>query len=158
MVLHEFKHDVALRRVGVEALVALLIVFLVQDYLVLALSHCQVVGSPVHTQCVGLQSSRDVTLGQCIGMYGDKEVGLVLVGNVGTGVQRHEDIRLAGVDDLYVRTVLLHQPAKGQCHIQVDGFLLGDFAHRTCIVSAVSGVDDQREALVGSNCGYRHQR
>ena len=88
-----------------------------------------------------------MSLGQGVGMDRDKEVCLGLVGNVGTGVQGYEDIGLAGVDDLDVRTVLLHQTSEGQRHIQVDGFLPGDGTHSTGVVAAMACVDDQGKLL-----------
>ena len=57
MILYELKHDIALRGVGVEALIALLIVLFIQDDLILALGHSQIVGSTVHTQRIGLHAS-----------------------------------------------------------------------------------------------------
>ena len=57
MVLNELKHDIALRRVRVEALITLFIVFLNQDDRVLTLSHIQIVGSTVHTQRICLQTT-----------------------------------------------------------------------------------------------------
>ena len=156
VVLHELKHDIALRRVGVEALIALLIVLLIEDDLVLSLSDGEVVGSTVHTQRIGLQASRDVSLRQGIGMDGDKQVGLVLVGNVGTGVQGDEDVSLAGIYHLHIRTVLLHQLTEGQRHVQVDNLLFGNLAHRTCIMTTMTSVDDQRKTLVGSNTSHCH--
>ena len=125
MILHEFKHDIALRRIGVKALIALSIVLLIEDNLVLSLSNSQVVGSTVHTEGVGLQAPGDAAFGQRIGMDRDKQVGLITVGYVGTGVQGDERVGLTGIDNLDVRTVLLYQTTKGQCHIQIDNLLFG---------------------------------
>ena len=101
-------------------------------------------------------------------MHRDEQVGLVPVGNVGTSMQGNEYIRLTGIDDLHVRTVELHQPAKGQGHIQVDGLLLRQRADGSCIVSTMSCINDQRELLrlgsrsvacrfPGSNGCHHHQ-
>ena len=159
MVLHELKQDVALRRTWVETLIALFIVGLVEDDLILTLSHFQVIGSTVHTQRVGLQTSRDTALGQRIGVDGDEEVGLVAVGNVSTRMQGDEDIGLTGIDDAHVRTVAFHQPSEGQRHIQIDMFLLGQRTYRTSVRSSMSGINDQREFLVCScSDSGKHQR
>ena len=73
-------------------------------------------------------------------MDGDEEVGFVSVGNVGAGVQRNENVFLAGIDDFDVRAVLLNQSAKGQRYVQVDAFLLRQRPYGTCIVASVSGI------------------
>ena len=83
-------------------------------------------------------------------MDGDKQVSLVLVGNVGTGMQRDKDIRLTGIDDLHIRAVLLYQLAEGQRHIQIDGFLLGNLSNSSCVIAAMAGINDQRKTLIGS--------
>ena len=49
MILNELEHDVTLRRIGVEALITLLVVLLVKNDLVLALGNLQIVGSTMHT-------------------------------------------------------------------------------------------------------------
>ena len=147
MILHELEHDIALGRVRVKALIALLIVFLIEDDLVLTLSHRQVVCSTVHTQRVRFQSARDAPLGQGVGVHGDKEVGLVSVGNIGTGMQGDKHIGLTRVDDLHVRTVALYQFSKGQCNVQIDGFLLGQRTHGTRIMASMSCINDQRKLL-----------
>ena len=57
LVLDELEHDIALGGVGVETLIALLIVLLIEDNLVLSLSDGEVVGCTVHTQRIGLHAS-----------------------------------------------------------------------------------------------------
>ena len=147
MILHELEHNITLGRVWIEALIALFIVFLIEDNLILTLCHSQVVSCSVHTQRVRFQSARDAPLGQGVGVHGDKEVGLVPVGDVGTGMQRDEHIGLTRVDDLHVRTVTFHQPSEGQCHVQIDGFLLGQRTHGTRIMTTMTCVNDQRKLL-----------
>ena len=66
-------------------------------------------------------------------------------------MQRHKDVRLAGVDHLDIRTVGFHLTPEGQRHVQVDGFLLGQLAQCTGIIAAMSGINDQNEFLIGSN-------
>ena len=97
-----------------------------------------------------------MSLGQCVGVDGDKQVGLVLVGNVGTRMQRNKHVRLAGVYHLHVRTVLFHQFTEGQRHIQVDGLLLGNLAHCASVIATVSGINDQGKPFVGSNNAHCH--
>ena len=90
-------------------------------------------------------------------MNRDKEVCLVSVGNVRTGVQGNEDIGLTGIYHLDIGTVLLHQFTEGQSHIQVNGLLFGDFAYSTCIMAAMTSVNDQRKPLIGSIDGHCHE-
>ena len=88
----------------------------------------------------------------------DKQVGLVTVGDVGTGMQGDEHIGLAGVNHLDIRAVLLHQSSEGQRHIQVDNLLLSDGAYCSGIMSAVSGVNHQRKAFIGcKGCDSQQQ-
>ena len=124
LVLYELKHDVTLRGVRVEALIALLIVFLHQNHGVLTLCHIQILSGTVHTQRIYFKAAGNLSFGQGVGMHTDKEVGLGLVGNIGTFIQRDKDIGLAGIDDFHVRTVALHHSAESQSHLQVDVLLL----------------------------------
>ena len=55
LVLHEFEHDITLRRLRVEAGVALLIVFLDEDDRILSLGHIEVVVGPMHTERIGFE-------------------------------------------------------------------------------------------------------
>ena len=158
MVLHEFEHDIAFSRVGVEALIALLVVFLYQDDRVLALGDIQVVGSAVHTQRIGFQASSNASARQRIGMDGNEQVGFVAIGDVSPFMQRHEDIGLARVDDPHVRTLTFHLSSKGQRHLQIDGFLLRDGSHRSGIVSSMTGINDQRKLLIGCHSSDSHQQ
>ena len=57
MILHELEHNITLGRIGIETLIALLIVFFKKDNLILTLSHSQIVSSTVHTQGIGFQST-----------------------------------------------------------------------------------------------------
>ena len=83
-----------------------------------------------------------MVLCQRVGVDGDKEVGLGIVGNLGTTIQGDEDIRLARIDHLHVRATLLNEAAQLEGHVQVDVLLLGDFPYGTGVVPAVPGVDD----------------
>ena len=88
-------------------------------------------------------------------MYGDKQVGLILVGNLRTTVEFYETVCLTGIDHLDARTILLHHPTEGKGELQGQVLLLGDSAHSTRIMSAVAGIDHQRERLAGSGCCQR---
>ncbi len=80
-----------------------------------------------------------------------------MVGNVSARVKWDEHIRLPGVNHLDVRAATLHIASEGQCHVEVDVFFLGERADGSGIVSAVSGIDDQCEAVGGDGLqGGRH--
>ena len=146
VVLHKLKDDVTFRPRWVEIVVHLLVVGLLRDDAVFALRHFQVFCSAVHTEGVGFRPRHPAFVCRHgVGVDGHEEVGLVAVGNVGASLQRHEHISLSGVDHLHVGTVLLHEFAESQCHVEVDGFLLREHAHGTGILSAVSGIDDQHK-------------
>ena len=147
MVLNELEHDVALRGIGVEALITLLIVLLVKNDFILALGNFQVVGSTVHTQRIGFHASRDASLGQGVGMDGDKKICLITIGNIGTGMQGNENIRFTGINNLHIRAVAFNQSSKSQCNIQVDDFLLCNGTYSTSIIATMSGINNQCELI-----------
>ena len=88
--MYQLEEDVALGRIGVETLVVLLVVLLVEDDGILALGHLQVLNialfvavTTAAAQCVGLVAAGNVSSRQRVDVYGDEEVGLGLVGNLG---------------------------------------------------------------------------
>ena len=80
-------------------------------------------------------------------MNRDKKIGFGVVGDVGSGLQRDKYIRLAGIDDFHVGTVSLHELTESQRHFQVDILFYGVCAGRTCIFTAMAGVDNKRKAF-----------
>ena len=105
-----------------------------------------------------------MSLGQCIDMDGDKQIGLILVGNLRTFIQLHELIGLTGIDDLHVGTFLFHKFSEGKGKLQSQVlFLDTGIADGPGIASAMSGIDDQRKPVVCSSCDgckteYRYQK
>ena len=81
-------------------------------------------------------------------MDGDKEVGLVLVGNLCPAVELHETVGLTGVDDLHVGAVLFHELAEGQGELQRQVLLYRDSAFGPWIAAPVTGIDHERKRLV----------
>ena len=81
-------------------------------------------------------------------MDGDKEVCLVIVGNLCPAIQLYESVGLSGVDDFYVRTVTLNQLPESEGELQCQVLLLGYRSYGACVASTVPGVYDQREPLV----------
>ena len=162
LVLKELEHDIALRRTRVESLVVLLVVFLNQNNRVFSLCHIKIVGSPVHTEGICLQSRSLCSLGQGVGVDGYKEVGLVAVGNVGTLVERDENVGFASVYYLDAGTIAFHETSEGEGHVEIDILLLGKGAKSTGVMTSMSGVDDERKPLIGGHGHgereYQHYR
>ena len=116
LTLYELEDDVALRRSRVETLIGLLIALLHRDNGVLSHSHIEIILGTVHTERISFKTAGYFTGWQRIGMYRDKQVGIGAVGDVGTLLQRNEDIRLTGIDDSHIRHIALNIFAKLQCH------------------------------------------
>jgi hypothetical protein len=87
-------------------------------------------------------------------MNRDKQVCLVLVGNLGTTIQFDEAIRLTGIYDADVRTVALDKPAKGESKLQGEILLTRDGTTCPGIVSPMPGINNEREILANSLVGY----
>ena len=162
LVLKELEHDIALRRTRVESLVVLLVVFFYQNHRVFSLCHIKVVGRPVHTKGICFQSHSLCSLGQGIGVDGDKEVGLVAVGDIGTLVERDENIGLTSVYYVNAGTIVFHETSEGESNVEIDILLLGKSAKSSGVMPSMSSVDDEREALLGSQGHsereYQHYR
>ena len=83
-------------------------------------------------------------------MHGDKEIGIGTVGDIRTLIERDEDILRAGIDDSYLREILLHIPAEAQGYGKIDILFLGYGSECSGIMTTMTRVDDQRESLIGS--------
>ena len=80
-------------------------------------------------------------------MDADKQVGLILVGDLGPAVQFYKIILIPGVDHMNILHVMPDQVPKFKRNSQVDVFLLCLKATGTWVMTSVAGVDD--------NCLYR---
>ena len=90
-----------------------------------------------------------MALGQGIDMNRDKQVGFIIVGNLRTTIEFHKLVSLTGIDDLHIRTILLHQLSKGEGEFQGQILLTGlGHTDGTSITATMSGIDNQREPLV----------
>src|SRR3712207_1302713 len=58
LTLNKLKHDIALRRLRIKSGIGLPIILFHRNHRVLTHSHVQIVLSPVHTQGIGLETSR----------------------------------------------------------------------------------------------------
>ena len=156
-VLHELENHVTLGLARVEALVSGLIVAFVGDDRVFSLRYFEVGGRAGDTERVGLGAIGDFAAGQRVGVYGNEEVGLVAVGDVGAALQRNEDIFLARVHHFHVGAVVLHEFAESERDIQVDILFLAIFAAGAGVVSAVARVDDERKPLFLAAAGCKER-
>ena len=152
VILNKLEHDVTLWHAGIVAMIGLLVVGLHQNHGVLTLCHLQVLNEsrasmPSASQRVGLEATGRLPFGQCIDVYGDKQVGLVLVGYFSTLPQLYEAVGLAGIDDLHVGTVALDHCTESQCIAQRQVLLLGLGSRGSPIIAAMSRIDDERELL-----------
>ena len=78
----------------------------------------------------------------------DKQVGLILIGNLRTTIQFDEGIGLASINDLHTGTVLFYQSSEGQGILQCQVFLLyPSLADCTRVTTTMSGINHQREVL-----------
>ena len=157
-ILHKFEHDIAFRRIGIKALIALFIVFLNQDNRVFALSHIEIVARAVHSQCVSFHSVGLPTSWQGIGMHRYKEVGLIAIGYFGSFFQSNKNIGGARVNHLYVGAISLHVSPEGHSHVQVDVLFFRERAQSACVFPSVSWVDNQHKLFVCSICGKRQKK
>ena len=159
-VLYKLKHDIAFRRVGIEAHVMLFIVFLEQNDGVLTFCHFQVGLLGVRASVaerVCLESSHRVVALESVGMYGYEEVCLLAVGYFGAFVQGDKHVSLACIHHSNVGAITLHVASECECHIQVYVFFLRKAARCSGVFSTVSGVDAECELAVSAGC-YRHER
>ena len=146
-VLHDFKDDITLRLVGVKALIGVPIVILQRDDRVLSLCHLKIGFSA--RQRISLRTVGYSAAWKGIGVDGDEKVRLFVVGNVGAALKRNEYVRSPRIDNRHVRTVLLHESAKGEGDGEVDVFFFGACSQGAGVMSAVSGIDDQDKFLGG---------
>ena len=81
-------------------------------------------------------------VGAGVGVYGEEEVGLGLVGDGGAGFEGDEGVVVAGVDDVGSEA-LLEQLAEAQGYVEDDLFFFNSSGTGGAgVVAAVAGVDD----------------
>ena len=159
LVVNELEHYRRFRRVGVVARIMLLVVFLYCDYRVLTLCRRQfLVGTP-HAHGVRFHASGYSSCRQCVGMNGYEDIRMIAVGYLRTPVQGHEDILRSGIYHLHVLTVSLDILSESECGIEVYVFLFHERADGSCVMSAVSGINDEHEfPVVSHGSGRQHHQ
>ena len=154
LTLDELEDDVTLGRLRVETLVSLLEALLHRNHRVLSHRHIQIVLGAMHTQRIGFEATCHLACRKRIGVHRDKQVGIGTIGDIRTLMKRNKHILLAGIDNTHLRHVLFHVFTEAQSHGKIDILLHGDGSSRTCIMAAMSWVDNQGKTLVG--CESRH--
>ena len=104
------------------------------------------IGRGGEVEVIGLHpASRGVRAG--VGVNGKEEIGLRLVGDGCTGLQRYEGIVIAGIDDVGTQA-LLEQLAKTQGDVEHHLlFFNATRSHGAGVVSAMAGIDDDAADL-----------
>ena len=97
-------------------MIGLLIILFLYDDGVLTHGHVKIIFRTVHTQCIGFETTCDLSTFEGIGMHGNEEVGFVAVSDIGTFLQGDKHIVLARIDDSHVGAIALNVFAKSQCH------------------------------------------
>ena len=148
-ILEHGEHHIALCRVGVETLVGVVVlVIALQQYVrVFLLGDLQVGTALGKTHHEGLHA-RGGSRRMGVGMDGDKKVGLVAIGNMGTFGQGDVDVGSARVDDFHIGVVVGNQLSEFFCNGQGDMLLLGTAPLSSGFCSPVTWVYDHCTHLV----------
>ena len=80
-------------------------------------------------------------------MYGDEQVCVVLVGDVGSSVQLHESVIASGIDDVYGRVIGLYELSEAFGNGERDVFFIDFPICSTGIMTTVTGIYDYRLEL-----------
>ena len=147
-ILHEVKHDIALRRRRVEALVSRLIVALEEHRLVLAHRHAEVVGELRDPQHIGLRTV-DVLRRSAVDVDAEHEGGFLLIRKVSTGLQTDEDVRATRVEYTYLGVRCVDLRPDELSYREGDILLLATIPYGTRVLPPVTGVDDDGEEALG---------
>ena len=140
-VLHQLEHDIGVNRVRVKALVGRFIIRLEFHHGVLTHRHVEILLHFLGSEDEGLHASRGFVLRR-VGMDGDKEVGVILVGNIRAGLQRDEDIRRACINDVDIGVLLVEFLANLEHELEVEIFLLGEFPDRSGVFASVTRIQN----------------
>ena len=90
-----------------------------------------------------------MAFGQSIDVNGDKQVGLVVVGNLSTTIELHKLVGLTGIDHLHIGAVFLYQLSEGEGELQGQVLLTGlGNTDSTCVTTTMSGINHQCEFLI----------
>ena len=143
----QLEHNIAFHAVQVELIIGLPIVFLEENYRVLAPSHLQIFVDSLAVsvaeaapQRVGLISSGLPTTAHGIDVDGNKEVGLLHISEGRAPGERYKDVGRAGIIDFHIGALAFNQSTEGQRILQRQVFLLGNGTGGTRVMAAMPGI------------------
>ena len=114
----------------------------------------QGVGWRIEVEVVGLDAARRGILAG-VGVDGDEQIGLMLIGDGGARLQRNEGVVVAGVDDVGAQ-LALQQPAQAQRDVEHQIFFQQAVgADGSGVVAAVTGIDDDASDLQAESANQR---
>ena len=142
-VLHQLEHDIGVDGVRIEALVGRFIIRLEFHHGVLAHRHVEVLLHFLGSEDKGLHTTWRFVLRR-VRMDGDKEIGVILVGNIRAGLQRNKDIRRACINDVDIGVLLVEFLADLEHQFEVEIFLLGEFPDRSGVFASVTRIQNNR--------------
>jgi hypothetical protein len=89
-------------------------------------------------------------------MDGDKEVCVILVGYIRAGLQRDEDIRGTGINDVDVGGLFVEFLADLEHELEVKIFLLGEFPDRSGVFASMPGI--QNDGILFLRCQRQEEK
>src|SRR5574344_2087692 len=142
LVLHVIKNDVALRRIGVEAGIAFLIVVFIKNNGIFAFGNIKIFFCSRHTQRIRLGTYSFFTTWQGIGVDGNKKVGFSFVRNIGTVVERNKNIGLTCENNFYSLAIFANKFSNFKSNVEINIFFFGIGTDGTGVIAAMSGVNN----------------
>ena len=139
-VLHQFEHDIGVDGVRVKTLIGRLVVRLQLHHGVLAHSDIQVLLHLIRTKDEGLHAPR-FFLVRRVGMDRDEQVGIVLIRDIGAGLQGHKHVGRTGIHDVDLRILLYEQFTHFERQLQVQIFLIRELTDSSGVLSAMPGIE-----------------
>ena len=154
-ILKHAQKDVPLWRIRVVVVVFLVVIF-VKDDRVFPLGHLQVVLRSMQAHDVSFGAMRSAGARHVVAVDGDKQIGIVAVGDGSTLVQGDKDIAVAGEDDPDAREIQAHLFRQFQGDSQGKVLLLRTAAEATRVMPAMARVNDYGFYLVirCGNCAF----
>ena len=149
VILHQFEHDIRIDGVRVEALIGSLIVRLEFHHGILTHGYVEVFLRFLISEDEGLYAFGGFVL-RGVGVNGDEQVGIILIGDVRALLQGDEDVGRTRIDDVHVRVLLLQQPSHFEREGKVEILLLRESSYCPRVLSSVPCIKDDGIGFVGS--------
>ena len=151
LILAQLEYYVGLGRIRIKPTITRRVVILKHDHRVLSFRHLKIGGALVKPERISGSAvylcAVTVLLVDRISMYRYKQVGIRLIGDIGTLLKLFEVIAAAGIHHLHILMALFYHVAKLQSHTQVDALLIGFLAYGAEIMTTVTGVNDHHKVF-----------